>query len=379
MAIYGILLAGGSSERFGTDKLLAQLGSATVLEQSLKKMLHGDYFDQIVITTSQVNQKEVQQIANHYSPKIKVALGGSTRFKGTQNAVAQLRPEPDDLLIFHNAANPQVTVREIAEVILQTQRKGAAGVGSKALETIRQISATTSKTLDRNKLFLMQTPQGLLSKIYDQGSQIAIAKNLEITDDLMLAELAGIKPKIINASCNNFKLTYPADFERLARCQRVGLGEDSHPFGRDPQKPCILAGVKIKDNPGLKGNSDGDVALHAIANAILSLTGSGSLSRFSDQLCAQGITDSVVYLQEALAILKSHGGRLLSLSLAFEAQRPKLEKHFDKMQARLKKLTGLAKEQIGLTATSGEGLTSFGRGEGVKVLAIGLAEFFVDY
>ena len=86
---------------------------------------------------------------------------------------------------------------------------------------------------------------------------------------------------------------------------RTGIGQDSHKFlGEESSKPCIIGGILFDDVPGFKANSDGDIVLHAICNAISSLTGKIILGKVADELLAKdGITDSSVYLKAAMETL----------------------------------------------------------------------------
>lgn len=125
--------------------------------------------------------------------------------------------------------------------------------------------------------------------------------------------------------------------------------------------------------PGLEGNSDADVILHAVTNAVSGITGVNILGARSDSLCLEnGVTDSAVYLAESLAELR--GWRLSHVSVSVEAARPKLAGHIPAMRESLARLCGLQASDIGITATSGEGLTAFGRGEGIQVFVIATAQ-----
>jgi 2-C-methyl-D-erythritol 2,4-cyclodiphosphate synthase len=150
------------------------------------------------------------------------------------------------------------------------------------------------------------------------------------------------------------------------------IGQDSHRFCSDeemtanPQRRLVLGGLVLPGQTPLTGNSDADVILHALTNAISGISGVNILGSRADQLCLQqGITDSAIYLREALAELGAW--QLSHISVAVEAKRPRLESLIADIKNRLAELTGLLPEDIGLTATSGEGLTAFGRGEGVQV------------
>ena len=150
------------------------------------------------------------------------------------------------------------------------------------------------------------------------------------------------------------------------------IGQDSHRFDPDgSQKPLVLGGTIIPGAPGLAGNSDADVILHAITNAVSGVSGVNILGKISDNLCLeQGITDSRVYLEKALETLLPGGWRLTHVSISVEAKRPHLSKHIPEIKRSIAQILRLSENNIGLTATSGEGLTSFGRGEGIQAFVI---------
>lgn len=151
---------------------------------------------------------------------------------------------------------------------------------------------------------------------------------------------------------------------------RVGIGQDSHRFLADNlSKPCVIAGLIFDDVPGFMANSDGDIVLHSICNAITSLTGVLILGGIADELCLKdGITDSSVYLQEAMSTLGKQ--KVVHVAITLECKRPKIKLRLDEMRAKIAELMQLEMSQVGLTATSGEGLTDFGCGDGVQSFAI---------
>jgi 2-C-methyl-D-erythritol 2,4-cyclodiphosphate synthase len=151
---------------------------------------------------------------------------------------------------------------------------------------------------------------------------------------------------------------------------RTGIGQDSHRFlPLDSSKPCILGGLIFDDAPGFNSNSDGDVVFHAICNAISSLTGVLILGNIADDLCLKdGITDSEVYLKEALKTLGNQ--KISHVALTIEAKKPKIKNRIVDMRHQIARVMELEVSQVGVTATSGEGLTDFGCGDGVQVFAI---------
>ena len=115
---------------------------------------------------------------------------------------------------------------------------------------------------------------------------------------------------------------------------------------------------------------NGDVILHALTNAISSALGGGSLSTFADGMCRRGIRDSKKYLEVIFKKMKKEGFEIENLAISIEGKRPKLEKHFFKIRKSLSELLEIDFKKIGLTVTTGEGLTAFGRGEGLQVFVV---------
>jgi len=151
---------------------------------------------------------------------------------------------------------------------------------------------------------------------------------------------------------------------------RTGIGQDSHRFlPPDSSKPCVIAGVIFDDVPGLNANSDGDVVFHAICNAISSLTGILILGAIADDLCLKdGITDSAVYLAEAMKTLGKQ--KVSHVAVTIEAKKPKLKERLLEMRTSIAQGMQLEVSQVGITATTGEGLTDFGCGDGIQCFAI---------
>ncbi len=149
---------------------------------------------------------------------------------------------------------------------------------------------------------------------------------------------------------------------------RTAIGQDSHRYTNEGGQPLILAGVLVPTEFRIEANSDGDVLYHALTNAISGLTGVNILGRRSDEMCVAGVTDSRAYLAEALQYLGKI--ELTHLSVSIEALKPKLEKHIPILKESLSKTLKLPLSSIGLTATTGEGLTGMGRGEGMQVFCV---------
>lgn len=151
---------------------------------------------------------------------------------------------------------------------------------------------------------------------------------------------------------------------------KVGIGQDSHRFlSEDSTKQCVIAGIIFDEVPGLSADSDGDVVFHAICNAITSITHVPILGGVAMELCKKdGITDSGVYLEKALETLGKN--RITHVALSIEGKRPKFQPKIEEMRENIAKVMGLNLSQVGLTVTSGDGLTDFGCGDGLQCLCI---------
>ena len=156
------------------------------------------------------------------------------------------------------------------------------------------------------------------------------------------------------------------------------IGQDSNRF-TDTEKPLILGGILYHPHRGLAANSDGDVVLHALTNAISGLTAVNILGAKADALCKSGVTDSAGYLQEALKYLAQKKMKLLHVSLSIECKIPKISPKIEEMRKKIGELCDILPEQVGITATSGEGLTDFGRGEGIAVICVVTAAAESEY
>ncbi len=151
---------------------------------------------------------------------------------------------------------------------------------------------------------------------------------------------------------------------------RVGIGVDSHPFSKRPGRFLVLGGLEVSKTGGLEGKSDADVILHSLCNALSSAVGGDSLSTWSDEMCNRGITDSQKYLARIFGVVSGKDFKVLNVSISVEAKKPYIELEvIKKMKSKIAKLLEIVDEQVGITFTSGEGLTAFGRGLGIQSIA----------
>lgn len=370
----GIILAAGSGERFGENKILYHLNSLPLIEYSFRFFSDSSMIDKIIVVGALSCLKELQEIAKKYSKVSHVLVGGSTRLESVENAVKFLEEEnydPTTILVIHNAANPWLRGEDISSVITATRKHGASLVGNYCVDTVKIVQERkVTQTLDRNSVFLAQTPQGIVLELALRGLRIVHAKKIKVTDDATLAELCGVQPLVIATTQGNTKITTKNDIERWSMGEffkhcRIGIGQDSHRFSISP-KPLVLGGVTIDNEQGLDAVSDGDVILHALYNALSSARGGGSIGKnFSETDHRNSGRSSAEFLGFVMDELRNEKLCVRNVSIAVEAARPRLENWFTAMKENISSLISVTPEMVGITVTSGEGLTECGRGEGI--------------
>ena len=149
---------------------------------------------------------------------------------------------------------------------------------------------------------------------------------------------------------------------------KVAIGQDSHRFDfEDKNKKLILGGVIFEDSIPLSGNSDADVVLHSITNAVSGITCKNILGKIADDMCKAGITDSEEYLKEALKYLNE---KIVHLSISIECKTPKISPKIEDMRKNIARILNISENSVGITATTGEELTEFGKGNGISVFSI---------
>lgn len=146
---------------------------------------------------------------------------------------------------------------------------------------------------------------------------------------------------------------------------KVAIGQDSHRIDyNNKDKKLILGGVEFQEDYSLSANSDGDVVLHAITNAVSGITCQNILGKIADDMCKNGITDSEEYLKEALKYLKE---KIVHISMSIECLTPKISPKIEEMRKNIARILQIEENCVGITATTGEGLTEFGKGNGISV------------
>lgn len=382
---FAIIVAAGKSKRMnaGTSKIFLPLLNKPMIYYTIKNFQDCDLVGEIVVVIQGKYFKKFFSMKKffNFDKIVNIVEGGKERQDSVYNGLMSIEnAKKDDIVIVHNGSNPLVKENEIIECINAAKKYGAAALGFPLKDTIKKISDNfVEKTIEKKGIYQIQTPQAVKYGLFVEAFKNAKKKNLEVTDDVSLVEALGKKVKLVSCSYENIKITTGDDLGiaegiLLKRMEkkffRIGFGQDSHRFSKDKNKKLVLGGCFIQDESGLEANSDGDVILHALFNAISSAVSERSLGFYCDEMCKKGITDSKEYLKVMLDKLKQKNLRINNVSISIEAKKPRLEKHTGKIIGSLSRILDLDKERIGITYTSGENLTSFGQGQGMQCFVV---------
>jgi 2-C-methyl-D-erythritol 4-phosphate cytidylyltransferase len=205
------------------SKQFTELGGTPILVHTLRKFVGVAAVSEIWIALRENEIEAFRERLHREFPDLQVkpiefVVGGEHRQQSVQNGLNKIHPEPDDIVLVHDAVRPFVTAEIIHEVIEAAQKYGAAIAGMPAVDTVKQVERTAEgaiikATIPRAGIVLAQTPQGfrygIIKKVFDD----AAADGFTGTDEASLAERAGHEVAVVMGSPRNIKITTPADME----------------------------------------------------------------------------------------------------------------------------------------------------------------------
>ena len=235
------------------------------------------------------------------------------------------------------------------------------------------------KTIDRNKVKLIQTPQLSKTSILKK----ALNTNKIFTDERAAIENINGNIKYIKGSKESKKITFFEDLDlpclkRPSKDILIGNGYDTHKFEKN--KKMVLGGVKINTDYGLKAHSDGDVVIHSLIDALLGAAGFGDIGEFfpdTDEKYKN--ISSVELLKEIKNILTYTGYEIINADISIIAEKPKLKKYKTEIQ---RNLSTLLNANVNVKATTNEKMGFIGRSEGIAVISsatLKYKDWYEDY
>lgn len=368
--IVAIIAAAGSGERFGASipKALIQLGDRTLIEHAVSSI--SSVADQIIVTAPSGYEKEIQKLVGD---GVTVVTGGATRSESVRIGLSKVLCDAEYVLI-HDAARALASP-DLAKRVVEALKNGDVAVipGLAQTDTVKIVdeNGVVTSTPDRADMRRVQTPQGFTYGVINQ----AHAQAGEATDDAALVESLGKPVRVIDGEERAIKITTPADMATALQFLgkstnfKTGVGVDAHHF--EAGRELWLAGLLWPDQDGVEGHSDGDVAAHAICDALFAASGLGDLgSNFGTNKPEYKGASGTTLLKETLALVEKSGYAISHVSVQVIGNRPKIGSRRAEAIASLSQALGGAEVALLATTTDGMGLT--GEGKGIAAIASAL-------
>jgi 2-C-methyl-D-erythritol 4-phosphate cytidylyltransferase/2-C-methyl-D-erythritol 2,4-cyclodiphosphate synthase len=379
MRAHALVLAAGSGSRHGTSpKQYETLLGVPILRHALARLLAHKRIATVQVVIGPHDQARYAAATQGLALPAPL-LGGATRQASARAGLEALAPHAPDAVLIHDAARPLIPDAVIDRVLDALAQAEASIPALPVTDTLKRAHAgLVTATVDREKLFRVQTPQGFrFPEILAAHMAAHRAATADLTDDAGLIEAAGGRVALVAGDELLMKVTLPGDIARLEALAggpaptmetRIGTGFDVHRL--EAGRPMILCGVSIPHPMGLAGHSDADVGLHALCDAIYGALGEGDIGRhFPPSELRWRNADSAQFLVHAAQRIAARGGRLVNADVTLICEAPRISPHAPAMQARLAELLGVAPFRVGVKATTTERLGFAGRGEGIAAQA----------
>ena len=362
-----ILLAAGSSSRFEMDikKQWLRIDHKPLWQFVASKLQKSKLFSKIIITSS---IDDIEFMKNYAD--FTYVIGGETRQQSLKNALNEVQTT---YTLVSDIARACISEDFLNFII---SHKGDAD----CIVPYLNISDTIvygNETIDRNKVKRVQTPQLSITDILKK----ALDTEEEFTDESSAIVSNNGTRKFILGQEDAHKITYISDLNKIPCLQKPstdilsGNGFDVHAL--DENSEMFLGGIKIESNFGFLAHSDGDVAIHALIDALLGASGMGDIGMlFPDNNDDFKNIDSKILLEKVVTKLHNFGFIIINVDITIAAQKPRINKYKSQMRKVLSSILKLDSSRVNIKATTTEKLGFIGRAEGVGVIANANLKYF---
>jgi len=362
-----VMLGAGKSSRFklSSKKQWLRTEHTPLWLYATRNIIKNRTFAKVIIVCSQ-DEIEYMKL---FSSEFTYVVGGSTRQESLKNALVHVETKSVLVSDVARVCVPQDMLQRIFDKL------DKADIVVPYL-AVHDTVVYKEKTIDRDEVKLIQTPQ--LSKT--DSLKNALLHVEDFTDDSSAIKANGGKVKYVLGDTKANKLTSLEDLETLSCLKSpsrdifVGHGYDVHQF--EVGKKMFLCGVEIEDKRGFKAHSDGDIALHALIDALLGASGAGDIGElFPDNDPKHKGADSKVLLQKVVTFLHGIGFEIVNCDITIMAESPKLSSYKNIMRKIVADILHVEPLHVNIKATTTEKLGFIGREEGVAASATALLKY----
>jgi len=218
-----IIVAGGSSERMGFDKLFALVSGKPVIAHTIAAFENTKCVDEIILVGRADSLGELKKVIGQPTKVKQIVEGGAERSDSVRAGLEQVDPKSDYIAV-HDAARPMITPEKITRVFEAARTNSAASLAEPINDTLKRadlaaVAASAEEagdlvikeSVDRSGIYGMQTPQVFVRKLLEEAYQLVAKKKISVTDEVSAVELLGCKVVLVPNHDFNFKITYPRD------------------------------------------------------------------------------------------------------------------------------------------------------------------------
>jgi 2-C-methyl-D-erythritol 4-phosphate cytidylyltransferase/2-C-methyl-D-erythritol 2,4-cyclodiphosphate synthase len=377
-----VIPAAGVGRRMGstTPKQFLSVSGESILRRTLVVLANMTFIDCVVVACAPEYRDQVRACAEGLwvsGTVFEVVDGGAERQDSVRLGLAH--PGLGPLVAIHDAVRPNISQELMVSLCEEALRVGAAVPVVGCRDTVKRSidGKQVLETLDRNEIWLAQTPQVFNTEQIRLAHQKALMEGFRGTDDASIMEYAGYPVHLVPGSPDNIKITEPVDLTRLKQLSeetpmitdiRIGYGYDVHSL--EQGRKLMLGGIELPHESGLKGHSDADALLHAITDAILGALALGDIgSHFPDTDSRYKDMSSRVFLEHARDLASAQGYTISNLDATVVAEAPKLRPYIDTIRGHIGVILSLDPDRISVKATTSEKMGFVGRKEGMAVMA----------
>ena len=208
-----IIVAAGSSERMGFDKLFALVSGKPIIAHTIAAFERTRCVEEIILVGRADGLGELRKIIGQPTKVKQIVAGGAERSDSVRAGLDHLNLKSDFVAV-HDAARPMITPEKITRVFdVCRTTGGAAALAEPINDTLKRadLDLAVKESVDRNGVYAMQTPQVFARKLLEEAYRLVAKKNVSVTDEVSAVELLGCKVVLVPNHDFNFKITYPRD------------------------------------------------------------------------------------------------------------------------------------------------------------------------
>ena len=350
-----IILAAGESKRFKskTPKPYYLYRGKPLFLHSINKAKESNKFKKIILV---INKKHKKLLQYTRLKNVKIINGGKNRSESSLKALKKIKNYKISKVFIHDAARPNFSLKLISNLFKGLKKNKCVVPAVKTANSVKFKDKNKLTNIDRNKIYLTQTPQA-----FDYKTLFRLQKKTtsKITDDANLFIESNKKVKFINGEINNFKITNKSDLLDKNNL-KYGIGLDVHRLV--PKRKLYLGGIKIPSPIGTLGYSDGDPVLHAVTDSILGACKMGDIGhKFSDKNKKYKNIRSTTLLKKIVEQIKLKNYLINNIDINIISQKPKISKYKNKMIHSISKICEISSKKINIKGKTTEKLGLIGK------------------